>query len=538
MGRFILAYIVLMSVILTQTARAAGPDRPSIIYSPLVLTAQSVPGVEGATFKAFPYHSLLNDTDNAVFLGAFRYAWEPSGIFRSSRDGISLVTANGQHAPGMSAGAQFLSFDQNFLRVNDAGQVAFEAWLTGPGIRDTGADDTNACSNWLWTNGQLLKIAQWRTLAPGTNTVFRTFGGTALGEDGQVLFAGELVPDSRSGIWYGKPGNIQPIVLEGQPAPGTGGLFYGTQSLLDLPTIARNGSIAFFSALAGPGAPPDPYRHDKVALFVGKPGDFRPVAMLGQQAPGSNTTYSDFHGARINSREELVLFATLANHEYGIFAGAADNMHLVAKTTDLAPGADGAKFNFFDRLGINDRGDVLFMGDIATGDDSTYGLWAGRPDRLKLIALQGQPAPETGDGVFFDRPRGPVINKDGQVAFYALLTGPNSRGPDDYGLFATRHNGQLRLIARYGDRFQVAPGDIRTIAPLFSSSSWASDVISFNEDSDLSFPVRFTDGSEGIFLARVLPEPSALLLLLAACAGILRPRRSRACPDSLLKQPR
>jgi hypothetical protein len=118
-----------------------------------------------------------------------------------------------------------------------------------------------------------------------------------------------------------------------------------------------------------------------------------------------------------------------------------------------------------------------------------------------------------------------VINKDGQVAFFGYLTGENSRGPNDYGIFATGHNGDLRLIARYGDEFEVAPGDIRTIVALSHAGVFGTHILSFNADSDLVFLAKFGDGSEGIFTATVLPEPSAIIALLLSASGVLALRR-------------
>ena len=112
-----------------------------------------------------------------------------------------------------------------------------------------------------------------------------------------------------------------------------------------------------------------------------------------------------------------------------------------------------------------------------------------------------------------------------QVAFFASLEGEGSRGEGDYGIFATGHDGDLRLVARVGDSFEVSPGDERTITALSYAGIFGAHVLSFNEESNLSFLIKFDDGSQGIFTARVLPEPAALLLPAFTALALGRRRR-------------
>jgi hypothetical protein len=68
---------------------------------------------------------------------------------------------------------------------------------------------------------------------------------------------------------------------------------------------------------------------------------------------------------------------------------------------------------------------------------------------------------------------------------------------------------------------------LRTIEALSHAGVHGTHIVTFNEQSDLSMLVRFTDGSEGIFTARVLPEPTAASLCLIAMAGGIPLRRAR-----------
>jgi hypothetical protein len=517
--------VPLSLVAITPALAELGPEtRPKVIYTPIVLTGQSAPG--GGTFSSFPYHSFINDADQIVFLGATNGStFSPNGIFLATPSGTQLIAKAGTQAPGLAAGVTILDFDINYHRVNTAGQATFEAWLDGPGIDSTGDDNTNAGSNWIFSNNQLQLIAQYQAPAPGTGASFRNFDRTTLNDLGQVAFRGVLTgvgisAGNDSAFWMGTPGNLQVIAREGSPGPG--GLTYGDLQGFDYPVLSSKGNVAFLANIAGG----DPFFNR--AFFAGTPGNLQLVAHSGDAAPGTDTTFHDIHGGwntpRVNDMGEVFFASTLNDGTRGIWAGKPSQLKLVARTETPAPGLAGATFDFFFDLGLNEKGDVAFRADVQPTDDEKLAIYAGRPNNPQLVAATGQHAPGTEDGVEFGYLTDPVINKDGQVAFFGYLTGANSRGPNDYGIFATGHSGDLRLIARFGDDFEVGPGDIRTIQALSHAGVFGTHILTFNADSNLVFLAKFTDGSEGIFTATVLPEPASLLSLLLA-APLLVPRR-------------
>ncbi|HEV8608254.1 MAG TPA: choice-of-anchor tandem repeat NxxGxxAF-containing protein [Tepidisphaeraceae bacterium] len=529
-------HVVSLAIFFSTTAAFAqiAPDaRPKVIYTPIVLTGQSAPG--GGAFSAFPYHSFIDDANQIVFLGATDgNTHTPNGIFLATPTGNQLVAKAGAPAPGLADGVQISGFDINYHRVNTAGQVTFEGYLAGPGIDSTGDDNTNAGSNWIWSNGQLQLIAQFQTPAPGTNALFRTFDRTTLNDLGQVAFRGVLTGPSvtaanDSASWMGAPGDLQILAREGNPAPG--GLVYGDMQGFDYPVLSPKGKVAFLANVAGGN---DPFNNR--AFFAGTPGNLELVAHSGDAAPGTNSTFHDIHGGwntpRINDNGQVIFVSTLNDGTRGIWSGKAGQLQLVARTEDPAPGLSGATYDFFFDLGLNARGDIAFRADVKPTDDEAFAIYGGRPNHPDLIAASGQHAPGTEEGVLFGYLTDPVINKDGQVAFFGYLTGENSRGPNDYGIFATGHNGDLRLIARFGDDFEVAPGDIRTIQALSHAGVFGTHILTFNAESNLVFLAKFTDGSEGIFTATVLPEPATFALLVPLTL-LLRRRRFPSMVKSL-----
>jgi hypothetical protein len=113
----------------------------------------------------------------------------------------------------------------------------------------------------------------------------------------------------------------------------------------------------------------------------------------------------------------------------------------------------------------------------------------------------------------------------GQVAFLAQLDGDGISEQNDIGVWATTRNGVLTLLAREGDSILVAPGDIRTVAELLfvgGNGDGSNFLTGLNDDGLVTFSARFTDGTSGLFVARLaIPEPSGCRLLVAAIVMLL-----------------
>ena len=90
----------------------------------------------------------------------------------------------------------------------------------------------------------------------------------------------------------------------------------------------------------------------------------------------------------------------------------------------------------------------------------------------------------------------------------------------------------MQLIAHTGTDLEISPGDIRTIALLKLHAGGSSEdgyLSAFNDTGQLSFGIGFTDGSEAIVVATVIPEPSTSCLVMVGglCVALLRVRRMR-----------
>jgi len=138
-----------------------------------------------------------------------------NGVWVGTPGNLTLVVRAGQQAPGLPNNVNFLSFEPPVL--NDAGQVAFIATLTGPGV-----SPLNDAAVYTGTAGNLKLVARTGDDAPGLQTGMRflSFEQVLLDAGGVALFAelqGGVNPGFESGIWAtDSASQLQLVIWEGQ----------------------------------------------------------------------------------------------------------------------------------------------------------------------------------------------------------------------------------------------------------------------------------------------------------------------------------
>ena len=177
--------------------------------SPLVLAGVAAPGTS-ATFKEFAYSATINDQGTIGFgaiLSGSGITTENDESLWKSDDGLMFkVAQEGEFAPGTDAyfdriglfsPDSFTFFSEGLtFALNNAGQMAFMAALTGPGVtpsNDSGiwAESTSGELTLLLREGDLIEIA------PGDSRQvagfqFRTGGGAQETYDGGFTDLGFL----------------------------------------------------------------------------------------------------------------------------------------------------------------------------------------------------------------------------------------------------------------------------------------------------------------------------------------------------------
>ena len=160
---------------------------------------------------------------------------------------------------------------------------------------------------------------------------------------------------------------------------------------------------------------------------------------------------------------------------------------------DPAPG--GGTFRSAFEPVINNRGDILFLGDLTPSPDRRLatGVFLWRNGNVIAIARPGQEMPGGGNLVRTAQQHGNwCINDSGEVAFSALLdTDSLGLGSFDTGLYVWS-GGSLRLVARTGMDFPAVGTLLKLAPPLIFGEPFSGAVL--NARGDMVFQGTFQDG--------------------------------------------
>jgi len=417
---------------------------------------------------------------------------------------LRTVVLSAVPAPGIPTGGVFSSFGVPSL--NNAGQTAFKAGLTGTGISLTN-------NIGIWSDGAgngLALIARTRSAAPDTSggTTFSSLREPVLNSEGQTTFvaflAGSEVDSmNNNGIWSEKAGSgLSLYFREGDEAPGTlsGTNFSGFAS----PVLSNTDKIVFKADLTGTGVDIT----NDIGIWADRGnGVLSLVARYGSPAPDTQAgvNFSNFVGSSVlNGLGQTAFWGFLTGtgiedaNNSGIWSeGGGNGLALVAREGDTAPGTSaGTNFTFFSKPVINGQGHTAFWGSLlvdtgaATVSNNT-GIWSeGSGNGLALVAREGFTAPDVGLGRFSIL-NDPVLNGAGQVAFIATLFGTGVHASNNSGIWSEGGDGVLSLVAREGSAAPGTPAGV-TFLDFFGTPS-------LNGAGQTAFGGSLSNGSYGLW---------------------------------------
>ena len=278
------------------------------------------------------------------------------GVWLDSR----LVAQTGNAAPGAGTGVSFASLSSN-VEVNAAGQVAYQAGLTGTGINS--GNDVG-----IWREDTL--IARKGAAAPsaGSGVTFSSLSIGNLNAAGQVSYEGRLAgagisPANDSGIWR----DSTLIMREGNAAPGTAaGVSFGNVLTHQL---NASGQVAFEASLTGSG----------VIAGTNDRGIWRDgtlIARSGDAAPGTapGVTFRSVTFRQINAAGQVLFTGNLADagattvNGGGLWRDATP----IVRTGQAAPGESGGlSIASVGAAQLNAGGQVAFSAVLAGADVSS-----------------------------------------------------------------------------------------------------------------------------------------------------------------------
>lgn len=394
----------------------------------------------------------------------------------SAKEGHRIVAASGDPAP---EGGTFLRFLG--LATNERGEVAFHALLLG----------SSQAGIFAWNGRTTSAIALAGNPDPAS-------GDFAFVDAPVIDSRGDVVFNADAGIFRAGNGGLDPIMRDGESAPGGGTLVGPAFSFSATP----HGTVAFLTGTAGTGSTQgiflrtgrktvaiardaDPSPIGGTFLFLGDPvvgggqvsfyagtegasGDFgifrgdaegrvSAIFAANQIAP-SGALFEDFGNPVINARGQVAAVGVLANGpaRAGLFRSDGDRIAVLAIDGARAPAGGDFTASFLEPLALNDRGEAAFLVRLANGP-GTIGLFRGDGQTTTTVALLGTPAPGT-TGTFSAFGDLKLLD-DGTVAFVGRLargTGGVDR-TNDAGIWVGTSERDLRLVVRTGDVVEGRP---------------------------------------------------------------------------------
>lgn len=514
-----------------------GPTR-AVTYRTVALSGQRAPGTgPDVNFNGFGF-PVINDVGNVAFpatlIGTGVIPGSASGLWTESASGLRIIVRAGDHAIGLGTGVNYGSFSN--VVINHDVQAAFLVPVSN-------------FSTAVYSEGQgaLRLVAHQGDQPPGFSlSKFSLISPLSMNKGGQTAFIGLVSGGSYNldpGIWSDRSGPLQLIIRSGDTAPGipgqriralSGGLLNDAVSLNDL------GQLVFTAQTFDLFLPS--------AIYSEQSGVFTLLVRSGQvplpDAPG--VTFSLLRNAKANISGQIMFYGDLtgtgvdSSNNSGLWTKTGDSFHLVAREGSPAAGTSLGINNgmFFDSR-FNGIGEVTFTGSLLGAgivDTNNTALWTEHNGTQVLIAREGDSAPGLASNIRFgdfSNASGAIglqVNKSGQVAFESILTGPGVTDSNDRSIWATDRAGNLRLVAREGDLFDVnddpAVEDVRTISRTslnrFGGNGEDGNGTSFNDAGKLVIALDFTDTTSGVFVIDMsVPEPSAIILLAAGFSTTL-----------------
>lgn len=381
----------------------------------LVLIAREnspAPGHPAGTNFDVPGPPVINDAGQVAFSASFNDGQADDGVWLATAGVVTPVALADAQAPNTGAGVKFFGFGNPV--INHAGQVAFNAILTGAGV-------TNANNIGIWSTGSgtLALVARTGDPAPGTGpgVIFNAFRllDPVIDGAGRTAFrafvtGAGVTGDNDEGIWAQRADGLTLIAREGSPAPGTpaGVVFATSAGISDCfadPLMNGIGVIAF---LAKVSFVPGIQTHNSGIWFDAggglqlvatggnamevAPGDFRNIATLNLLAASGS---QDGRPTSLNDAGQIAFCATFTDQTSGAFVtvgpdddgdrinNAFDNCPTIANTDQFESDGDGLgdACDNCPTLGVADQTDTDSDG---VGDSCDNCLTTANPDQLDL----------------------------------------------------------------------------------------------------------------------------------------------------------
>lgn len=320
---------------------------------------------------------------------------------------------------------------------------------------------------------------------------------------------------------------VRAVAIDGDAAPGTSAVFTRLDSAA--PVFNANGDVVFRGTLSGSGVTA---MNDR-GIWAEQ---FEILALVAREddiAPDSNgARFHAFLDPQIgdDGRNAFRAFlrgpgVTSANG-VGFWSGIPGDVRLVARqgepAPDTVPDTNYSIFNQIFLSAASNAGFFSLLSGAAVDATNFRGIWSEEDGVLSLAARMGDPAPGTASGVVFDNFSAPLVNGLGQTAFRASLSGPGVDGTNSLG-FWTGSAAGLQLVAREG---AAAPGFGKDAIFASFANAQSDNIPAFNDISE----VAFTGAAGG---ANIAPAEDRAIWVRSGGTTTLLVREGATAPETI-----
>jgi len=339
---------------------------------------------------------------------------------------------------------------------------------------------------------------------PSGGSLFDRLGGASI-SNGTTAFRGRYNGLRNNGVFIGSGGPLTTIAKDGDPAPI--GTFDRPIYTFSDPVIS-NGTVAFFGFYNSGGI----INNAQEGIFTGSGGPLTTIVKTGDSAPIGTFQTFKFFGSPAISGDTVTFGAFYSDGSIqgsGVFTHSGGPLTTIVKTGGPAP---IGTFNGFGSPAVS--GDTVafsasYRESFVNGGS---GIFTGNGGPLTTIIATGDPAPiGTFRGLFIPAISGDLVTF---LATYNKIDGSLPRG--GRGIFVSKKD-QLKTIIKTGDTLF---GD--TVIDLKFSK------LGVDSNGDIAFSYSLSNGSSGIAVANLVPEPSTLGLLVIGAVGLLLDRHCRS----------
>lgn len=333
------------------------------------------------------------------------------------------------------------------------------------------------------------------------------------------LVYGSTIPSENGyGIYCGTPSSLAEVVQSGH-AMADGRFFRGYDFR---PQLNRNGDVLVFAITSGTSSVTPPLG-DGVYVWSALNGAQRlvhegdPVPGL---PPGNVFLGSQYAGAPLQywepwpsdacfddyGRTALALYMHGPNvvpnvDDQAIFVGGIGSL-AITQVRRGAPAPGTSQFFdwiYGDSVRCNNAGEIAFAAELrgpGVDDSGSVGIWAGRPDALRLVARTGEPCGLVPNTRYQLWSSVRAMNDVGEVAFHCVLTSATHPPYSTSAVIVDSPITGPSLVARTFDPIEVAPGDVRFVNPaesfeMLSNANGQARSLGFNDAGAIAFRFAF-----------------------------------------------